>query len=106
MPEYERGINLGNNVYSGTYGYTVPSDGWFYARWVNSNADPTRITTVRIYKDASKARLLETHTTSDGRRAGKDGGTTDQTIFVPVRRGYFLEAVNTNYRRFYPVFGQ
>lgn len=106
MPEYERGINLGNNVYAGTYTYTAPSDGWFYVRWVNGNADPTRITTVRIYKDASKARLLETHTTSDGRRAGKDGGTTDQTIFIPVRRGYFLEAVNTNYRRFYPVFGQ
>lgn len=106
MPEYERSTNLGENVYAGTYTYTAPSDGWFYVRWVNSNADPTRITTVRIYKDASKAHLLATHTTSDGRRAGKDGGTTDQTIFVPVRRGYFLEAVNTNYRRFYPVFGQ
>lgn len=106
MPEYERSTNLGENVYAGTYTYTAPSDGWFYVRWVNSNAAPTRITTVRIYKDASKAHLLATHTTSDGRRAGKDGGTTDQTIFVPVRRGYFLEAVNTNYRRFYPVFGQ
>ena len=106
MPEYERSINLGENAYVATYTYTTPSDGWFYVRWVNSNAEPTRITTVRIYKDASKSQLLATHTTSDGRRAGKDGGTTDQTIFVPVKRGYFVEAIHTNYRRFYPVFGQ
>lgn len=106
MPEYRRGIDLGSNVYVGTYTYTAPSDGWFYARWVNSNAEPTRVTTVRVYENSSKAYLLITHTTSDGRRAGKDGGTTDQTIFIPVRRGNYVEADNTNYRAFYPVFGQ
>lgn len=106
MPEYERSINLGENAYVGTYTYTAPSDGWFYVRWVNSNAEPTRITAVHIYKDASKSRLLATHTTSDGRRAGKDGGVTDQTIFIPVKRGYYLKATHTNYRRFYPIFGQ
>lgn len=106
MPEYERSINLGENAYAATYTYTTPADGWFYVRWVNSNAAPTRITTVRIYKDASKSQLLATHTTSDGRRAGKDSGVTDQTIFIPVKRGYYLEAIHTNYRRFYPVFGQ
>lgn len=106
MPEYERSINLGENAYAETYTYTTPADGWFYVRWVDSNAAPTRITTVRIYKDASKSQLLATHTTSDGRRAGKDSGVTDQTIFIPVKRGYYLEAIHTNYRRFYPVFGQ
>lgn len=106
MPEYERSINLGENAYVATYTYTTPSDGWFYVRWVNSNAEPTRVTTVHIYKDASKSQLLATHTTSDGRRAGKDGGVTDQTIFIPVKRGYYLEAIHTNYRRFYPIFGQ
>ena len=79
---------------------------WFYARWNNYNVDPTRITKIDIYKDSSKSQLLVTHTTSDGRRAGKDTGTTDQTIFIPVRKGYHLVVSNSNYRRFYPVFGQ
>lgn len=106
MPEYERGTNLGENAYVKTYSYNVPSDGWFYARWNNYNVDPTRITKIDIYKDSSKSQLLATHTTSDGRRAGKDAGTTDQTIFIPVRKGYHLVVSNSNYRRFYPVFGQ
>ena len=106
MPDYERYTLLLNNTYRSSYEYTVQKDGWFYARWRNNNVDPTRITTVHVYSDTSKVRELTTVTTSDGRRAGEDAGTTDQTILVPVRAGYHIVANNLNYAYFYPTFGQ
>lgn len=106
MPDYERYTLLLNNTYRSSYEYTVQKDGWFYARWRNYNVDPTRITTVHVYSDTSKVRELTTVTTSDGRRAGEDAGTTDQTILVPVRSGYHIVANNLNYAYFYPTFGQ
>ena len=106
MPDYERYTLLLNNTYRSSYEYTVQKDGWFYARWRNNNVDPTRITTVHVYSDTSKVKELTTVTTSDGRRAGKDAGTTDQTILVPVRTGYHIVANNLNYAYFYPTFGQ
>lgn len=106
MPDYERGQTLLTNTYSASYEYTIPTDGWFYVRWRNSNADPTRITTVHVYSNNSKTLELTTITTSDGRRAGKDGGTTDQTIMIPVRKGYHTVSNYINYASFYPTFGQ
>lgn len=106
MPDYERYTLLLNDTYCSSYEYTVQKDGWFYARWRDHNVNPTRITTVHVYSDTSKVRELTTVTTSDGRRAGKDAGTTDQTILVPVRAGYHIVADNLNYAYFYPTFGQ
>lgn len=106
MPDYERYTLLLNDTYRSSYEYTVQKDGWFYARWRNYNVNPTRITTVHVYSDTSKVRELTTVTTSDGRRAGEDAGTTDQTILVPVRAGYHIVADNLNYAYFYPTFGQ
>lgn len=106
MPDYERGQTLLTNTYSSSYEYTIPTNGWFYVRWRNSNADPTRITTVHVYSNTSKTLELTTVTTSDGRRAGKDGGITDQTIMIPVRKGYHTVSNYINYASFYPTFGQ
>lgn len=106
MPDYERGQTLLTNTYSSSYEYTIPTNGWFYVRWRNSNADPTRITTVHVYSNTSKTLELTTITTSDGRRAGKDGGITDQTIMIPVRKGYHTVSNHINYASFYPTFGQ
>lgn len=106
MPDYERGQTLLTNTYSRSYEYTIPTNGWFYVRWRNSNVDPTRITTVHVYSNTSKTLELTTVTTSDGRRADKDAGITDQTIMIPVRKGYHTVSNNINYASFYPTFGQ
>lgn len=106
MPDYERGQTLLTNTYSASYEYTIPTNGWFYVRWRNSNTNPTRITTVHVYSNTSKTLELTTVTTSDGRRAAKDGGITDQTIMIPVRKGYHTVSNYINYASFYPTFGQ